>query len=213
MYKRYSVFSGTLALVFVSGAHAQKIKDGVPALSRSSLAASARFTVTATLVPKNGKSESVVFQVEVSGNKARVDYSDAMLGQVRQVINEKGTFFYIPANKAAQKSKATIEDGLKLVFQQATSEMRGAKKLGSERVSGIATDVYKNPRTGTTIYWGTTPGFTLPVKVELKNEGGSRTLLASKIQLGVKIPAERFSLPAGTQIIESQGSQSLPGLP
>jgi membrane-bound lytic murein transglycosylase len=175
-------------------------------LSRSSLASSARFTVTATLAPKSGKTEINLFQVEVSGNNARVDYSDAMIGEVRYIVNEKGTFFYIPANKAAQKQKASIEDGLKLVFAQAATEMQGAQKVGTASIAGIPTDVYRNPRTKTTIYVGTAPGFRLPVKVELKNEGGTRTLVASNIQLNIKIPAERFSLPAGTQFMESQGA-------
>jgi outer membrane lipoprotein-sorting protein len=181
-------------------------------LSRSSLASSARFTVTATLAPKNGKTEINRFQVEVSGINARVDYSDAMIGEVRYVVNEKGTFFYIPANKAAQKQKSSIEDGLKLVFAQAATEMQGAQKVGTASVAGIPTDVYRNPRTKTTIYLGTKPGFQLPVKVELKNEGGTRTLVASNIQLNIKIPAERFSLPAGTQFMESQAAPAgLPG--
>lgn len=184
-------------------------------LSRGSLAKSAEFTVTYTLTPKNGSKETRAFRVEVSGERARLDYSDAALGPVRYLVNEKGVFFYIPASKAAQKMemKGGIDQALNLAFSQVLSEMKGAARTGVANVSGQPTDVYKNPRTGTTIYIGKNPGFRLPVKMETSNAGGTVSLVASSIRLNAAIPGARFALPAGTQIIETKGAPAgLPGV-
>ncbi|WP_309715706.1 hypothetical protein [Armatimonas sp.] len=181
-------------------------------LSRSSLAKTAQFTVTMVMAPKDGPKDTQVFQITVSGVKGRLDYKDKALGEVRYVVNEKGAFFFIPANKAAQKMNLKIEDGLSTVFAQASEVLAGAQKTGKATVAGIACDVYKNPRTGSVVYLGTTPGFTLPVKLEIRNAGGMQTMLASQIKLNGSIPEALFALPAGTQIIEGQGGPAgLPG--
>lgn len=184
-------------------------------ISRSQLARSASFTVTSTLAPQGGSKEVQTFQVEVSGERARLDYRDAALGQVQYLVNEKGVFFFIPANRTAQRMGKTggIEQALKLTFAQAVEQMRGAKKVGSATISGQPTDIYKNAMTGTTIYMGKKPGFRLPVKMEFRNEGGTRTLLASRIKLNIALPAGRFALPVGTQVIDTQGGPGgLPGV-
>lgn len=181
-------------------------------LSRANLAKTAQFTVTTVLAPKSGQKDTQVFQVAVSGEKARLDYKDRALGEVRYLVNEKGTFFFIPANKAAQKMNLKIEDGLKTVFSQAGEVLAGAQKSGKATVSGIACDIYKNPRTGSVVYLGTTLGFTLPVKLEIRNAGGMQTMQATQIKLNGSIPSAHFALPVGTQVIETQGGPSgLPG--
>ena len=98
------------------------------ALSRANLAKTAQFTVTTVMAPKSGPKDTQVFQVAVSGAKARMDYKDKALGEVRYVVNEKGTFFFIPANKAAQKLNLKIEDGLNTVFSQASPSLLCAAK-------------------------------------------------------------------------------------
>lgn len=184
-------------------------------LTRASLAPSARFVVTYTLSPKNGSKDVRVFRVEVSGSRARLEYEDAALGRVRYLVNEKGAFFYIPASKAAQRMslKGGIDQALGLAYAQVAAQMRGAKRVGTATVSGQPTDTYKNPRSGTTIYVGKAPGFRLPVKMETQNEGGRSTLLATEIRLNTAIPAARFALPPGTQVIDSKGAPgTLPGI-
>ena len=190
----------------------QPIKANKLALSRASLAKTAQFTVTTVMAPKSGPKDTQVFQVAVSGVKARMDYKDKALGEVCYVVNEKGSFFFIPSNKAAQKMNLKIEDGLATVFSQASDVLAGAQKSGKATVAGIACDVYKNPRTGSVVYLGTTPGFQLPVKLEIRNAGGVQTLQASNIKLNGSIPAAHFALPAGTQVIEGQHSGSPTGL-
>jgi hypothetical protein len=180
--------------------------------SRASLAKTAQFTVTTVMAPKSGPRDTQIFQVAVSGVKARLDYKDKALGEVCYMVNEKGAFFFIPANKAAQKMNLKIEDGLKTVFSQASEVLAGAQKTGKATIAGIACDIYTNPRTGSVVYLGTTPGFTVPVKLEIKNAGGTQTMQASQIKLNGSIPAAHFTLPAGTQVIEGQGGPAgLPG--
>lgn len=205
----------TATLALITLASAALAGGETVRLTRASLAKSAEFVVTYTLTPKNGSKETRSFRVEVSGDRARLDYSDAALGPVRYLVNEKGVFFYIPANKAAQKMemKGGIDQALNLAFAQVLSEMKGATKSGSAQVSGQPTDVYKNLRTGTTIYIGKNPGFRLPVKMETNNEGGTVSLVASSIRLNAAIAGGRFALPAGTQVIESKGTAAgLPGV-
>ena len=187
------------------------------AISRASLASEARFTVTYTLSPAGGKPSVQVFTVAVSGSKGRADYAMEGLGNVRYVANDQGVFLYIPANKAAQKMTGGkgIDAALKLAFQEAVQQLKGAKKVGAATVSGIPTDLYRNPKTGTAVYLGTKPGFQLPVKMELSNAGGRRTILVTGIALGGKIPASLFALPPGTKIIDSnsQAKGAGPGIP
>jgi hypothetical protein len=185
-------------------------------ISRASLAKSARFTVTYTLTPKGGKAEVTTFAVAVSGPSGRADYKMQGLGDVRYIANDSGVYLFIPANKAAQKMADVkgIDAALKLAFNEAVQQLKGAKKIGQTKVSGQPVDIYKNVKTGTTVCLGTAPGFKLPVKMELSNEGGKRTILVSGIQIGTPIPAGYFLLPKGTQVIESKGATGAgPGLP
>ncbi len=208
--KNYLLLCGVVTLVGASAASAQ------PTLSRKNLAKNASFTVTSTLLPNGGSKEVQTFRVEVSGDSARLDYADRFLGTVRYLANPKGIFFYIPANKTAQRQTTTLEQALQLAFGQALSQIRGARPVGTATISGQPTDIYKSG--ATTVYVGKNPGFRLPVKVELTNEGGRRVLLASDITLNTPIPAARFALPPGTQLIEKQGgtgtgvSGGLPGV-
>jgi hypothetical protein len=184
-------------------------------LERSSLAPTARFVVTMTTAPKSGAKDVRTFKVELSGKKARVELSDKSMGEFCYVVNDKGTFLYIPATKSAQKMAVTggIEQALGLAFAQASAAMEGASKSGKAVVSGQPTEIYRNERQGTTIYMGTGAGFRLPVKVETVNAGGRSTMLASSIRLGGTIPASRFALPAGTQLLEGAGGPgAMPGI-
>lgn len=184
-------------------------------LDRTSLAPTARFVVTMTTAPKGGAKDVRTFKVELSGQRARVELSDKSMGDVCYLVNDKGTFLLIPSTKSAQKMEVTgsIEQALGLAFAQAASAMEGAKKSGKAVVSGQPTEVYRNERLGTTIYMGSGSGFRLPVKVETVNAGGRQTLLASSIKLGGSIPATRFALPKGTQVLEGSGAPgSMPGI-
>jgi outer membrane lipoprotein-sorting protein len=175
-------------------------------ITRASLAKSASFTVTQSLTPKGGQKSSRTFQVEVKGSKARVDYQDELVGSVRYILNEKGAYQYFPGNNSAVKAdlKGGVEGALKYVFRQVNEQLVSAKKIGTETVSGQPTDVYKDSKTGTLIYVGRNPGFRLPVKTVLTNEGGSNTLMVSNIKLNVSIADTRFTLPKGAQIIDGQ---------
>ena len=186
-----------------------------PRFSRSSLARTASFVVTNTLTPKGGSKVSQVMRVEVKGNKARVEYSNPQLGQVTYLANEKGVFFYVPANKVAQRQRfeGGVDSVLQLAFRQVNQQLQGAKKVGTARVSGQPTDVYRDTKSGATIYVGRAAGFRLPVKTELKNEGGTRTLLVTNIKTNVALADARFAVPAGVQIIESTGAAGVPGMP
>jgi len=184
-------------------------------LERKNLASTVRFQVTATTVPVGGPKDVRSFKVELSGDKARVELSDRSMGDVCYLVNDKGAYLWIPAAKSAQKVELAggIEQALTLAFAQASSAMDGARKVGKAVVSGQPTEVYKNDRSGTTIYMGTGAGFRLPVKVETVNAGGRSTLVASAIRLGGKIPASRFALPAGTQVMQGSAAPgSVPGI-
>lgn len=174
-------------------------------LSRASLANAAAFTVTNTVAPKGGAKVSQVYKVEVKGGKARLDYSDPAIGAVTYLANEKGVFFVIPANKTAVKQtfKGGVEGALRVAFAQANEQLKTAKKVGTATVSGQPTDVYKDAKTGALIYVGKRPGFRLPVKTVLTNEGGTRTLTVTGIVLNPKLSDARFALPPGTQLIDN----------
>jgi hypothetical protein len=73
--------------------------------------------------------------------------------------------------------------------------------------------VYKNGKKGATIYISKNPNFRLPIKAVVTNAGGTRTLLVSNIKTNIALADARFAVPAGTQIIASNGSAagSVPG--
>ncbi len=186
----------------VSGAHAQALK-----ISRASIAKIASFKVVSTLAPKGGLKTTQTYAVQVKGSKARLDYSDPNLGDVSYIAGDKGVFLYLPGNQTATKQGIAggVEGALRYAFGEANNQLKTAKKIGVATVSGQKTDVYKDAKTGTTIYVSRTPGFRLPVKTVLSNVGGTRTLLVTAIKLNGSIPDARFTVPAGTQIITSQG--------
>ncbi len=183
-------------------------------ITRANLAKSASFLVTQTIAPVGGSPLIRKYTVEVKGEKARLDYEDAALGPVRYVANEKGVFFFMPGNNSAVKQtfKGGVEGALKVAFAQANERMAEAKKVGMATVSGQPTVLYKDPETGTLIYIGTRPGFRLPIKTELANEGGKNTMIVTNIKLNIPIADARFALPPGTQIIESQDAPNV-GVP
>jgi len=213
-------FAGA-AVTLAGAAAAQKAatSGGSPpfTITRANLANTASFTVTQTLAPKEGKPLTREYRIEVKWNKARLDYEDQAIGPVRYVANEKGVFFYIPANKNAMKQtfKGGVEGALKVAFAQVSEQMEGAREIGRETVAGQPTIIYKAPKTGALIYLGTRPGFRLPVKTILANEGGTSTLTVSDIKLNVALADSQFALPAGTQIMDSGSAPSAtaPGLP
>jgi outer membrane lipoprotein-sorting protein len=182
-------------------------------ITRASLAPSASFRVTQTLTPKESKGLTREYRFQVKGNKARLDYEDQAIGPVRYVANEKGVFFYIPGNKSAVKQtfKGGVEGALKLAFSQVSDQMSGAQKVGTATVNGQPTIIYKAPKTGALVYMGTRPGFRLPVKTVLSNEGGTSTVNVSEIKLNVALPDSLFALPAGTQIMDSGSAPAAPG--
>ena len=197
-------------------AQPQKTTGPVINLSRTQLAQNISFVATMTSAPKSatGSANNVkvtqTFRVELKGKKARLDYKDASLGEVRYLINDQGTFFYIPANKAAQQTKGRIEDALELTFSRFKDLLENMKRVGTETVSGIPTIVYKDSKTGAMLYMGTHPGFRLPVKVVVRNEGGTNSFLVSQIKMNPPAGDDQFVLPKGTQVIKSEGS--LPNL-
>ena len=179
-----------------------------PQVSRANLAKSAAFTVTSVLSPNGGSKVTQTFRVEVKGNKARLDYSDPATGEVRYLANDGGVFFVIPANKTAVKQnvKGGVEQALQVAFSQANEELRGAKKIGEVSVNGMPTDIYKDVKTGTTIYVGKRSGFRLPVKTLIANEGGTRTVLVTNIRINPILADARFALPAGMRIVDGGNS-------
>lgn len=210
-YKQATGVVAALALT-ISTASAQGFQ-----ITRANLAKVASFTVTQTLSPKGGSKVSSTYKVEVSGNRARLDYADQNVGSVRYVANDKGVFLYIPASKMAVKQsfKGGVEGALKVAFAQVNEQLKTAKKTGTAKISGILTDVYKDAKSGATLYIGKQPGFRLPVKTVLSNEGGTRTLLVSSIKLNGRLPNARFAIPAGTTIDEGgtagMGGGGVPG--
>ncbi len=183
--------------------------------SRASLAKTASFIVTTTLIPKGGSKSSQVMRVQVKGNKARLDFNNPAIGSVTYLANAQGVFFYVPANKVAQKQQfqGGVDTALRLAFQQVNEQLRTAKKVGTTTVSGQTTDVYKDARRGTTLYIGRSPAFRLPVKTVVANEGGTQTVLVTNIKTNITLPDSRFSVPKGVQIIESTGAAGAPGIP
>lgn len=230
---RLVILSGALVAVSIAivGAYGAEAREpqksgGAPAnpskfvITRANLAKSASFKVTQTISPKGGSPLKREYRVEVKGDKARLDYEDQAIGAVRYVANEKGVFFYIPGNKTAMKQslKGGVEGALSYAFAQASSQLEGAKKIGTATVSGQPTIVYKDAATGSMVYLGTGAGFRLPVKTVLSNQGGSTTMLVSNIKLNIPVADARFALPSGTQIIESKDAPGgmpgvLPGAP
>ncbi|MFM7322095.1 MAG: hypothetical protein ACKO5K_11305 [Armatimonadota bacterium] len=182
--------------------------------TRSDLASTAKFDVVYTLAPKGGSKETRTFRVEVSGNRARLDLEDPAMGSIRYVVDGKSAFLLMPASGTAQRMalRGGIDEALALAFAQVAAQMHGAKRVGSTISSGRPADIYKNERSGTTIHVGRATGFRLPVRMETANEGGKSTLLVTGIRLGGTLPAERFTLPKGTRILETSGPGNLPGI-
>lgn len=199
--------TGALLTAAVPATYAA-VQQQVLQITRANLAKSATFTVVQTLVPKGGSKSSTVYKVEVSGNKARLDFQSADIGSVRYIANEKGVFFYTPASQLAVKQsfKGGVEGALRVTFSQVNEQLKRAKKVGTSTVSGMPTDVYKDAQSGTMIYVSRKPGFRLPVKTVLSNAGGTRTLLVQNIKLNAKVPEARFAIPAGTQIVDQTAS-------
>lgn len=197
----------TVALWAPVAAGAQKAAV-VPQVSRANLANAASFTVNSVLMPKGGSKVTQTFRVEVKGNKARMDYSDPATGNVQYLANEKGVFFVIPANRTAVKQsiKGGVEQALQVAFAQANEQLKTAKKVGVTTVNGMPADIYKDASSGTTIYVGKKPGFRLPLKTLITNEGGSRTITVTNIKINPKLAETRFALPKGMQIVDGGSS-------
>lgn len=203
---RLSIALG-LALVVPMMATAQK-PVVVPQVTRANLANVASFVVTSVLAPNGGSKVTQTFRVEIKGNKARLDYSDPATGDVQYLANEKGVFFVIPANKTAVKQniKGGVEQALQVAFAQANEQLKTAKKIGETTVNGMPADIFKDASSGTTIYVGKKPGFRLPLKTLITNEGGSRTITVTNIKINPKIAEARFALPKGMQIVDGGDS-------
>jgi hypothetical protein len=176
-------------------------------LTRAQLAQNISFVATMTTTPADKKSLKSVqtFRVELKGKKARMEFKDPSLGEVRYVINDQGTFFYIPVNKAAMQMNGRVEDALNITFERFKNMLTSMKRVGTETVSGIPTAIYKDIRTGAMLYLGTHPGFQLPVKVMVSNVGGTNAFLVSQINLKPTLTDDRFALPKGTQISKTEG--------
>jgi len=206
-----SIVAAVLSVIGGGSAWAQKASDATPEIRRSNLANIASFTVTSVLSPQGGSKVIQVFRVEVKGNQARMDYSDPAIGAVSYIANGKGVYFVIPANKTAVRQNVSggVDQALQIAFAQANERLKSAKRIGTTAVSGIPTDIYKDAKTGMVIYVGKKPGFRLPVKTLLTNEGGSRSITVSDIKTNISLPDSHFALPVGVQIIDGEKS----GLP
>ncbi len=193
---------GVLLMAPVLGV-AQK-PTAVPQVSRANLANAASFTVTSVLLPNGGSKVTQVFRVEIKGNKARLDYSDPTTGNVQYLANDKGVFFVIPSNKTAVKQsiQGGVEQALQVAFAQANEQLKTAKKIGATTVNGMPADIYKDSKTGTTVYVGKKLGFRLPLKTLVANEGGSRTITVTNIKINPTLADSRFALPVGVQIVD-----------
>jgi len=204
----------TLGLVALLLPIGSRTSADVGKWSRSDLAATAKFDVVATLTPKGGSKETRTFRVEVSGNRARLDLEDPGLGAVRYVVDGKSAYLLMPASRTAQKMalRGGIDEALALAFAQVSAQMQGSKRVGRGTVAGQPVETYRNDRSGTTIHVGRAAGYKLPVRMETLNEGGRSVLEVKGIRLGGVISAERFALPKGTQILETSGPGSLPGV-
>lgn len=220
---RNSVFAAVAALTAASAVAVTLVGVGTaPAraqsataptnFSRASLANAATFTITDVLTPKQGSKVVQVMKVEVKGQKGRLDFENPAIGAVRYVANEKGVYFYIPANKTAtrQQVKGGIDAAIKTAFSQFGGYLRGAKKVGTGTVSGMPTTIYKDGESGALVYVSSKPGFKVPVKLILDNEGGKRTVTISNVRLNPKLADARFALPAGTNVIDG-GAAPVPG--
>jgi outer membrane lipoprotein-sorting protein len=196
-----------IALIAPGMATAQKTTAPLT-ITRAKLAKNASFTVTSVLAPNGGSKVSQVFRVEIKGNKARMDYSDPLTGEVRYLANEKGVYFVVPASKAAMKQNLNggVEQALQVAFAQVNAQLKTAVKTGESKIDGFPVDVYKEPKTGALIYVGKKPGFQLPIKAVTKNEGGSRTITVTNIKLNPTISDARFALPAGVRITDGGGA-------
>ena len=207
--RQNSLLAGlALGLLTFAPGMATAQKAVTPQVTRANLANAATFTVTSVLIPNGGSKVTQTFRVEIRGNNARLDYADPATGAVRYLANSRGVYFVIPANKTAVKQniKGGVEQALQVAFAQANEQLKTAKKIGETKVGAMLTDIYKDADTGTTIYVGKTPGFRLPVKTTVANEGGSRTVTVTNIKLNPVIADARFALPAGMQIIDGGGS-------
>jgi len=183
-------------------------------ISRANLAKTASFTVTQTLAPKEGTPLTRTFKIVVNGGFGRVDYDDPALGSVRYLANQQGMFLVIPGNKTATKYdlKGGVDTALRMAFQFVSAQGADFKKTGATIVSGQPADEYRNTKTGAVVYIGTHPGFRLPVKGTLANEGGSQSFLVSEIKLNIPVAVAQFALPVGTQVISGEnGAAGMPG--
>jgi outer membrane lipoprotein-sorting protein len=205
-------WAGLASVACVAAASAQGLQ-----VSRANLANSASFVVTQATSPKGGSKFSQTARVEVKGNKARIETSNPQIGSVVYLANEKGFYLYIPANKVAQKQgfRGDVNSLLRVAFGRANEQLKAAKKVGTATVSGLPTDVYKDAATGTVLYVARKPGFRLPVKTVITNEGGTQTVTVSKIRTNLPLADARFAVPAGVRVMESTGAaggMSLPGV-
>jgi hypothetical protein len=133
---------------------------------------------------------------------------------MRYVVDGKAAYLLMPSTKTAQRMtlRGGIDEALGLAFAQVTAHLQGARPAGRSTMAGQPTDIYRNERSGTTIHVGRSAGFRLPVRMETVNEGGKSVLKVSGVRIGGSIPAGRFVLPKGTQILETSGPGNLPGI-
>lgn len=206
----------SISLLPVAAVIAAPAGGGSYTITRKSLAESATFTVTQTLLPKDGAKFERVYRISVKGEKARADFDDPQSGaSVRYVANDKGVFTYLPASKTAVKQslKGGVEAALQLVFAQVRTQMAKAKKTGSSKVAGVPTTVFKTADGSSTVYWSEKPGFRLPIKIVQNNAGGTSTVSVSDIRLKPTLRDDLFVLPPGTDIVdngESGGASASP---
>jgi hypothetical protein len=182
-------------------------------VGRADLARSASFTVIRTLSPAGGTPIVNTYHVTVDGANGRVDYDDPAMGPVRYLTTAQGAFLYIPGNQSATRYslKGGIDLALRQAFQFVTSQGRAFVRTGTATVSGQPTITYRNPSNGAVVFIGTRPGFRLPVKGVLRNEGGSQSFVVSDIRLNISTAKALFAIPAGTQIIRDGGDSAGPG--
>jgi outer membrane lipoprotein-sorting protein len=151
----------------------------------------------------------------VKGNKSRVEMS--VNGQsIVMLMNDKGMFMLnaqqkmalkLPTNNPAQRRG--FQEMLVTDPRKALAEMKkqGAKKVSSEKVNGVACDVYAVTPPGNvkqTVKTWVRQSDSMPAKVEVKGDQGDMLIEFKNIKKGVKLEDSVFSVPAGYQVQEFQ---------
>jgi outer membrane lipoprotein-sorting protein len=134
------------------------------------------------------------------------------------VSNAGGTFVLLPGHSGAVQLAApppvspTRASGIPgLMFLDAATIARTAKKVGTEKVGRYTADVYETrtripatqgapPQEQTMRYW-VSRDLPVPVQILMKSSPGTQTVsVLQSVQLNIPIPDRMFQLPKGTKV-------------